>query len=266
MSTPKEKLSNMFAKVMAGTVTREEGTMLLNHMAKEDLVGTITELSSLLENPPPNVFPKTILHTIALTKNKAFFNIIVASLTHKNEDVCILAAEELARQRTDDARHVLIEQLSSEAYHIRKASAAALAKGFGKDGTEILKKHILSHPEQFFRDTSAYGLVLSGSGGITALIELLNSGSSAAAATAASALTEAAAQIKDEHLPKIFGALLGAGDRKDSQTIIVLLKLIAALRHRAQSFEGYVLAFKDYPFEPVRHEAENTLRRIRPSA
>jgi hypothetical protein len=60
MSSIREKLTNMFSKVMAGTVTREEGTMLLNHLAKEDQAGTVTELAALIETPPPGVFLKTL--------------------------------------------------------------------------------------------------------------------------------------------------------------------------------------------------------------
>ncbi|MDP2690278.1 MAG: hypothetical protein Q8P48_09225, partial [Deltaproteobacteria bacterium] len=77
MSGEREKLANMFTKVMAGTVTREEGTMLINHLAKEDMASTVSELSYLMENPPPGVFPKTILHTIALSRNKAFHDIMI---------------------------------------------------------------------------------------------------------------------------------------------------------------------------------------------
>ena len=44
MSSIREKLTNMFSKVMAGTVTREEGTMLINHLAREDLAETVREL------------------------------------------------------------------------------------------------------------------------------------------------------------------------------------------------------------------------------
>ena len=51
MSSIKEKLTNMFEKVMAGTVTREEGTMLLNHLVREDPAGTVAELALLIENP-----------------------------------------------------------------------------------------------------------------------------------------------------------------------------------------------------------------------
>ena len=84
MSSIKEKLTNMFLKVMAGTVTREEGTMLINHLAKEDPSGTVSELAYLVENPPPGVFQKTILHTISLARNKAFFGIMISCLEHKN--------------------------------------------------------------------------------------------------------------------------------------------------------------------------------------
>ena len=113
MSSIKEKLTNMFQKVMAGTVTREEGTMLLNHLVKEDPAGTVAELALLIENPPAGVFPKTIIHTIALARNKAFYEIMHKSLAHKSEDVSVLAAQELARLRTSEAREALSAHLTA---------------------------------------------------------------------------------------------------------------------------------------------------------
>ena len=57
MRSTREKLAHMFSKVMAGTVTREEGTMLLNHLVKEDLAGTIKELAYLIDYRPGH-FPR----------------------------------------------------------------------------------------------------------------------------------------------------------------------------------------------------------------
>ncbi|MBI5493371.1 MAG: HEAT repeat domain-containing protein [Deltaproteobacteria bacterium] len=266
MSSIREKLNNMFSKVMAGTVTREEGTMLINHLAKEDQADTIRELIYLIDNPPQGVFPKTVLHTIALSRNKAFYGIMLESLEHKNEDVSILAAEELASLKTSDAKYVLMEHLNSEVYHVRKASALALAKGFD-DGVEILKRHIIAHPEPFYRLTSAQALLLSGrKGGLSSLIEILSSGNEGAVKTAAEALSGAGDMLPGEDIPKILGALMLAGDNKDSRLIIELLKVVAGLKGRARGFEGFVLAFTDYPSDPVRAEAEHALKEIRQSS
>lgn len=262
MSTVREKLINMFSKVMAGTVTREEGTMLINALAKEDLVETMKELSYLIDNPPPGVFPKTILHTIALSRNKGFYNIMIASLEHKNEEVSILAAQELARLKTSDAKIVLVEHTNSEAYHVRKASAIALAQGFG-DGVALLKKHILENREPFYRSTSAQGLLSAGSKGLEALLSILNSGNTGAMVSAAEVLSAACRDLDDKEIPKIFDALMVAGDKKDSQSLIELLRLAGKLGGRAKGFEGFVLAFSDYQSEPVRKEAQNALKLIR---
>lgn len=262
MSSVKDKLVNMFSKVMAGTVTREEGTMLLNHLAKEDTATTVQELAAMIENPPPGVFPKTILHTIALARNKAFFNLVVASLDHENEGVSILAAEELSKLRTSEAKEVLLEHLNSDSYHVRKASAQALIQGFA-DGSEIVKSHLLSQREQFYRLTSAQALVKAGRKGIDALVDVLSSGEGGPMMTAAEALTAASGEIDQADVPRIFGALMAAGDKKDAQAIIELLKVAAALGAKARGFEGFVLAFTDYPFEPVRKEAAAALARIR---
>lgn len=262
MSTIREKITNMFLKITAGTITREEGTMLLNHLVKENPKETVKEAAFLIDHPPQNVFSKTVLHTVALTRNKAFFNLIVVSLENRNEDVSILAAEELARQRSGEARNVLTEHLLNEAYHVRKASSIALAKGFGKEGLEILKSHILTHKEQFFRTTSAVGLLSAGEKGVTSLLDLLESDDSGAIITAADALGRETQRVKDEDMPKMIDSLMRAGDRKDAAAILALLKTIAMFRGRAKRFEDYVLALKDYPFEMVRSEAQKTVKMI----
>lgn len=263
MSTTREKLANMFSKVMAGTVTREEGTLLLNHLVKEDQVGTIKELAYLIDYPPPGVFPKTILHTVSLSRNKAFYNIMVGSLEHKNEEVSILAAQELARLKTSDAKVVLVEHLNSEVYHVRKASAIALVQGFADDGIEIVRKHLMGQAEPFYRSTSAQALLTGGRKGVDALLHILNSGEPGPVASAAEIVMGASSRLDAADVPKIFEALMLAGDRKDSRTIIELLKVVTALGGRARGFEGYVQAFTDYPFDAVRNEAVDALKVIR---
>lgn len=262
MGSVREKLTNMFAKVMAGTVTREEGTMLINHLVKEDQVETVKELTYLIDNPPPGVFPKTILHTISLSRNKAFHNILVASLEHKSEDVSIMAAQELARLKTSDAKKVLAEHLNSEVYHVRKASSMAIVNGF-VEGVEVLKAHMLQRNEAYYRSTDAFALAKAGRKGIETLIEILNSGDPGAVASAAEVLISAADDLSEADIPKIFEALMVAGDRKDGQLITELLKIAASLKGRAKGFEGFVLAFADYPADPVRNEAQKALTKIR---
>ena len=261
MSNVREKLSTMFTKIMAGTITREEGTMLINDVAKENYADTMKELAYLIDNPPSGVFPKTILHTIALTRNKAFNNLMISSLEHRNDGVSILAATELGKLRTDEAKHVLVDHLNSEIYHVRLASATALLDGF-QDGFEIIKSHILNNHESFYRMTSVLALSAKGKKGMEALISLLTSGAHGPVSTVVEVLKGSTKNINDADIPKIVDALMLAGDKKDNMTIVELLKLVAALRGRAYSFEKYVSAFTDYPSEPVRKEAANTLKQI----
>jgi HEAT repeat protein len=262
MGEIRHKLMNMFSKVMAGTVSREEGAMLINHIVKEDEQGALRELSFLINNPPPNVYQKTILHSIALARNKAFFPLMVAALDHKNEDVAIFAANELARFRTDEAKDIIVDHLDSEAYHVRKASACALAQIFGNDGMDILKGHILSHSEPFYRATSAHGLLSAGKNGIEVLVEILSAGGPEAVSSAAEAIGSAGVALKKQDRKRIIDALLAAGDRQDTESIIGLLKAVASFRIKAKSYEGYVRAFEDHPSESVRSEARITLGKI----
>lgn len=258
----RDKLAHMFTKIMAGTITREEGTMLINDLAKARHEDTLRELFYLIDNPPSGVYPKTIIHTVALARNKAFSKIMVASLEHKNADVSILAAIELGKQRTVEAQECLREHLNSEVYHVRQASASALIDGFGNEGIEVLKKHILTHHENFYRATSAQALLKNGREGIDCLLSLLNSGNPGAVSTAASCLSSAVLVLEKEDIPKIFEALMRAGDKKETTTIIELLKVAGLLKSKAIGFDGYIRAFVDDPVLLVSEEAKKALKLI----
>lgn len=262
MSSIKEQLINMFSKVMAGTVSREEGTMLLNYLVREKQAETVRELVYMIETPPPGVFPKTILHTIALSRNRAFYNIMIAGLCSKHEDVSLLAAEELGKLKTVEAKNALVEHLKSERYHVRKVSATALAQNY-EDGPAMVEKELLSNPEPFFRTTYAQALAKAGKNGFTALLHVMSTGSSAAAVASAEALTSVANELDEKDVQQVFHALMSAGDRKDSMLIIAILKLAGTLSSRVRGFEGYVKAFLDHPADIVRDEAKAALRLIK---
>lgn len=264
MSSVKDQLTNMLSKVMAGTVTREEGSMLLNHLVKEDEAGTLRELTYLVDNPPPDVPQKTILHTIAFARNKAFFKIMASSLENENDEVSVQAAHELARFKTDEAKDVLIEHLSVEAYQIRKASASAFAQGFGAEGIEILKEHIMTHPDPLYRATSAQALLGAGRPGLEALLPILSSVDPGPVQTVVEVIGSAGGELSDEDMRRIVDALLLAGDREDALAITALLEAVASFGPRAMSLEAYVMAFADHPSEGVRNAAQGTLEKIRP--
>lgn len=258
----KEKLTNMFTKVVAGTVTREEGAMLLNHLAKEDPDGALSELALLIKDPPPGVFAKTIIHMIALARNKAFYGIMVANLDHDNEDIPDIAAQEIARLKTAEAREVLSDRLNSAAVHVRKASATALVQNFS-DGLEVVKRHMLLEQQRpMYRLTSAQALLSAGRKGVETLLSLLGSEDGDAVTTAAEALISAGNGLDQADIPRVFDALMSAGDREDARSIIEILKVAASLSGRARGFEGFIRAFSDHPLEPVRAEAQNALNRV----
>jgi len=262
MPTIKENLTAMFAKVTAGTVTREEGAMLLNHLARENPAETAKELAALVESPPAGVFAKTILHTAALSRNKAFFDILVANLGSADEELSGLSAEELAKLRTAESKQVLVEHLNNGAYHIRRASASALLNF--DDGPEILKKQILTHPEPLYRSNSAEVLIDAGKRGMDCLLDILNSDNPDAVASAAEALVRKAGDLADGYAARVFDALMNAGDRgSQPYGIIELLKVAASLGKKAKGYEGYVMAFSDHPSEGVRKEASKALSEIK---
>ena len=262
MSSIKEQLINMFSKVMGGTVTREEGAMLLNDLAKGMEAEVLKELIFLVENPPPKVHQKTILHTIALTHNEAFLNIMVSSLANESSEVSAFAADELARLKTDEAKQVLIEHLSVEDYNVRKVSAAAFARNFGAEGIEVLRDHVMEHSEPLCRSTSAYALLGAGKPGLEALLSILTSPNSASVQTVAEVIEKAGVGLDGNAMRSVIDAILLADDRGDEPSIAALLKAVASLGPGARGLEVYVMAFADHPSDPVRNAARGTLEKI----
>jgi len=257
-----DKLTVMFAKIIAGTVSREEGAILINHLVKENRDETINSLAYLIENPPRNVFQKTMLHTIALARNKALFSIIAESVQSQNEDVSFMAASELARLRTDVAKRTLIENLDNDTYHVRRSAAIALAEDYGEEGLKILKDHILSHEEPFYRATSAQGLAATGDRGISALFELLRADKPGPVFSAAEAIAGIEKEIEESHLPVAMEALMRAGDRRDMPLVVELLRVVPLFKNKALKYEAFITAFADDRSESIRLEAQKTLHKI----
>ncbi len=263
MSTIKEQLANMFVKVMSGTVSMEEGTMLINSLAKKDASATVAAVSEFINTPPQNISAQTVFHTIAITRNRAFFDVLTATLDHKNEEISIFACEELATYFKSESKFVLVEHLNSDVYHVRKSSAATLTKTFGDEGVAALSKHILGNTQSHYhRLTSAETLVKAGKKGVDALMNVLNTGGAGAVAAAAEALSSVAGTLSDADIQMFVNALMKFGDAKEAETTVTLLKAIGAFGRRAKQFSGYVHAYADDADEGVAKEARNTLKAI----
>lgn len=258
-----DKLTAMFSKIIAGTVSREEGAILINHLVKENRHDTISSLSYLIENPPRNVFQKTMLHTIALARNKALFDIIADSVASQNEDVSAMAASELARLGTEGAKRTLIKNLDNDTYHVRRSAAVALAEDYGDEGLKILKDHILSHDEPFYRATSAQGLSATGDKGIATLFDTLRSDIPGPVFSAAEAIAGIEEEINEGHIHTAMEALMLAGDRKDIPLVVELLKVVALFKQNALKYETFIAAFANDTSESIRLEAQKTLHAIR---
>lgn len=258
-----DRLTAMFSKIIAGTVSREEGAILINHLVKENSIETISALTYLIENPPRNVFQKTVLHTIALARNKALFKIMAESIHSQDEDVSFLAASELARLRTEGAKTTLIENLDNEIYHVRKSAAMALAEDYGDDGLNVLKEHMLDHEEPFYRATSAQGLVCAGASGINTLFSILQTDKEGPVFSSAEALTGFEGEIKANLIPVAIEALMKAGDRRNIPLVVELLRLLALCNKEALKYEPFIAAFTDDNSESIRLEAQKTLHTIK---
>ncbi len=263
MSTTKEQLYTVFTKISGGTVSREEGSMLLNDLVRSDEAETVKELEYLLENPPQNVHKKTVFHTMVLARNKAYIPLIAKALDNQDEELVVVAAEELSRLHTDEAEGLLLAHLDSDAYHTRKASAEAFAQGFGAKGIRLLKQHVLENTEALFRYTSALALLHAGHNGMTALIEILSCGKEGPVNSVAEVLVKAPEDLLANELRQLIDVLMLAGDRDDPVSIIGLLKVISSLGGRAASYEDFILAFEDNISGLVRDEVGRTMAAIR---
>ncbi|MBI5888160.1 MAG: hypothetical protein HZB82_05550 [Deltaproteobacteria bacterium] len=266
MASIREQLENLFAKILQGTVTREEGTMLINSLARKNPEETIAEISDLINNPPQNMTPQVVFQTIAITRNRKFFDVLTATLDHKDEAVSIFACEELATYFKEESKFVLEEHLNNESYNVRKSSAVTLQKIFGDEGINVLVRHILAKDSKshYHRLTSAEGLLKAGKKGVDAMIKILNSGNSGAIVTIADVLGGVSKQIGDEDVPKIVDALINAGDAGDFDAVVALLKTIASLGPRVKPFEWYVRAYEDNANPAVAAGAKATLNAISP--
>lgn len=262
MSAVRDQLLSMFARVAAGTVTQEEGTMLINSLVKKEPQDTVKELYDLIHNTPIEFSTQLIFHTVASSRSRAFFDVLTSALDHKSEEVSMFACEELSKYFPAEAQFVLAEHLGSDVYYVRKASGTILVRIFGDTGIDLLTRQLLSHAEHYYRVTSAEVLANAGKKGVDALIRILNSNNHDATATVAEVLAKDPYQINDADVVKIFNALLEAGDAKAKEAVVALLKLVAALGRRAKQFVEYVRAYEDYPDELISAEAWNTLLEI----
>jgi len=262
MSDVKDQIIKMFGRVAAGTVTQEEGTMLINSLAKKEPQETVKALQSLIHETPADMSAQLIFRTVAMSRSRFFFDVLTSALDHKNEDMSIFACEELAKYFPTESQFVLAEHLNSDVYPVRKASARILAKLFGASGIETLKKHILANAEHYYRLTSAEVLADSGETGFASLIQILNSGKPGPTATSAEVLSRTPSKISDANIPIILNALLEAGDAQQKDALVALLKLVAALGPRARLYIEYVRAYEDWEDELVNAEAWNALMEI----
>lgn len=263
MSAVNDQIIKMFARVAAGTVTQEEGTMLINSLAKKEPQETVQALQSLIHDTPPDMSAQLVFRIVAMSRSRFFFDILTSALDHKNEDMSIFACEELSKYFPMESQFVLGEHLNSEVYAVRKASARILTtKVFGNSGIDTLKKHILANAEHYYRLSSAEILADCGENGIAALMQILNSGKPGPASTVAEVLGRDSSKISDANIPVVLNALLEAGDAQQKESLVALLKLVASLGPRARLYIEYVRAYEDWEDELVNAEAWNALMEI----
>ncbi|MCR4314661.1 MAG: HEAT repeat domain-containing protein, partial [Candidatus Uhrbacteria bacterium] len=158
----RERLCSVFRKIADGKVTREGGAIFLKDLLKRADAGLVVEeLERLTACPPSGVYANTILHTLLLTGNDLFIDILSKFLTHEDEEMAGFAARGLAGFRSFDALKVLVRHLDNDGYLCRKAAAEALAEGFGRDGFEALKRHIMAVNGYMYKLTSIEVLLKS---------------------------------------------------------------------------------------------------------
>ncbi len=169
----RQRLCSVFLKIADRKVTREGGAMFLKDLLRMADAGLVVEeLERLTACPPSGVYVRTILHTLLLTGNDFFIGILSRFLTHADEETAGFAARGLAGLRSFEALKVLVRHLDHDSYLCRKATADALAEGFGRDGTEALKRHIMAVNGYMYKMTSIEALLKS-KDGVRVLVETM---------------------------------------------------------------------------------------------
>lgn len=261
----RDQIVTMFMKIAAKTISREEGTLLLNDLARGSInnkMEVFKVILDLCQKPPKDVYVKTMFHTVALAKNPAFTKILEVGLEHKNEEISIVCADGLANLGNDEARDSLTHHLINDSYHVRKASGDVLIKGWGKMGIKLVIANGLSHPETYYRYTAALSLARSGKAGISALLDVFISNNLNAIQSAAEALSEFENAVGKEDVPKIVHALEVAVANKHSNAVVALLKLLGAMKEKVGGFEEHIAVLMDHSYEPVRVAAHNALASV----
>lgn len=261
----RDQIVTMFLKIAARTISREEGTLLLNDIVRGNInnkIEVVRTILDLCQKPPKDVYVKTVFHTIALAKNPVFTKILEVGLEHKNEEISIVCADGLANLGNDEARDSLTQHLTNDSYHVRKASGDVLIKGWGRMGVKLVVANGLSHPETYYRYTAALSLARGGKAGISALLEVFISNNMNAIQSAADAFSEFENVVGKEEVPKLAHALEAAVANKHSNAVIALLKLLGAMKGKVSGFEEHIAVLMDYNYEPVRIAAHNALASI----
>lgn len=261
----RDQIVAMFLKIAAKTISREEGTLLLNDLVRGGInnkMEVFRVILDLCQKPPKDVYVKTMFHTVALAKNPAFTKILEVGLEHKNEEISIVCADGLANLGNDEARDSLTSHLINDSYHVRKASGDVLIKGWGKMGIKLVVANGLSHPETYYRYTAALSLVRSGKAGVSALLEVFVSNNMNAIQSAAEALSEFEKVVGKEDVPKLVHALEAAVANKHSNAVISLLKLLGTMKDKVSGFEEHIAVLMDHDYELVRVAAHNALASV----
>ncbi len=261
----RDQIVTMFLKIAARTISREEGTLLLNDIVRGNInnkIEVVRTILDLCQKPPKDIYVKTVFHTIALAKNPVFTKILEVGLEHKNEEISIVCADGLANLGNDEARDSLTQHLTNDSYHVRKASGDVLIKGWGRMGVKLVVANGLSHPETYYRYTAALSLARGGKAGISALLEVFISNNMNAIQSAAEALSEFENVVGKEDVPKLVHALEAAVANKHSNAILALLKLLGTMKDKVSGFEEHIAVLTDYNYEPVRIAAHNALASV----
>lgn len=253
----KSCLSEMFNKVAKKTISREEGVFLINDLIKRDKAATLTALAYLVNNPPHGVFPATIIHTVALTKNESVESFFEMHLWH--EKMAISVAENI---RNDNTKNALARHLNSDEYHTRKAVAEALIRCFGREGIEMVKTRGFSNPEVFYRETSASALANAGRPGVEALLSIISSNEVNAIHSAAKALIRAREHLSDKDTRLLMQGLKVSLDEKFPPAALDILEVIASMGKKAEGCKEYIAALVKHPYRPIQEAARKTLSEI----
>jgi hypothetical protein len=267
---PKIKVASALKKIASGTVTLEEGAVLLNDLErssadKDELNALFLELYRAL---PQETHGKIFLHIIALTKNPHFENMLAAGLDHPDENTAPAILAGMAGYKDDQARGALKRQLAHPLPRVRKLAGEIIIRKWGTEGVNLVVANGLCSEDQDIVNSAC--IVLSDCGVTVApiVIDAMQTMNMASLRASAKLLLDMKESMDiEDHIDKDrVATLVQVMDRvagnKQPNLIITMLELLGLLKNKLAGHEDAIAAFLNVEHSTIKLVSHKVLSAI----